>query len=30
MKGKENYVQKNERQFCNICETLQIYDVPFL
>ena len=30
MKEKENYVQKNERQFCKTCEVLQKYDVPFL
>ena len=30
MKGKENYLQKNGKQFRKICETLQKYEVPFL
>ena len=28
MKGKENYLQKNGKQFRKICETLQKYEVP--
>ena len=30
MKGRENYLQKNRKQFCKICKTLRNYEVSFL
>ena len=30
MKGKENYLQKNEKQFCKICKILRKYEASLL